>query len=93
VAMTLEDPIHYCLPSPIIAAELSGRRCRRRLLSRPSDGRLRAPQPGGDVRRRSERCRHEGTALKGHAGIMARDYLRRNRQPVGFALFFSRRNA
>jgi hypothetical protein len=31
VAMTLEDPIHYCLPSPIIAAELSGRRCRRRL--------------------------------------------------------------
>ena len=42
---------------------------------------------------RSERCRHEGTALKGHAGIMARDYLGRNRQPVGFALFFSRRNA
>jgi hypothetical protein len=31
--------------------------------------------------------------LKGHARIMARDYLGRNRQPVGFALFFSRRNA
>ncbi|HLM15280.1 MAG TPA: hypothetical protein VK362_22980 [Reyranella sp.] len=42
---------------------------------------------------RSERCRHEGTTLKGHACIMARDYLGRNRQPVGFALFFSRRNA
>jgi hypothetical protein len=38
------------------------------------------------------RSTKRGASL-GHAGIMARDYLGRNRQPVASALFFSRRNA